>query len=130
MMTTVPDRSSRAPRLPAPILVVALALAWVAAAIAPEGRPGEGEYVHADHNSASLPAGTLTQRGLDLQGPDRSRDGAAGLRRPGHLAGWTAERSPSGAETAPTLEPAGSARRALQRAGRLSAPATAPPLLS
>jgi hypothetical protein len=129
MITTVPSRSPRAPRLPAPILVVSLALAWAATGIAPAARHG-GDYVHADHTNPSIPAGTLTQRGLDLQGPDRSRDGHAGLRRPHIRSGSTAHRLPLGAEIAPAPAPAGSARRALQRAGRLSAPTTAPPHLS
>jgi hypothetical protein len=130
MNGTVPDRATRALRSPAPILLIALALAWSTAGIRPEARDTVVRSVHAGHADAALPAGSLAHRGLDLHRDDRSReDRSPGVRRAGRRSGPATASGDHGRATA-SVATEGSARRALQRAGRNSAPSTAPPLPS
>lgn len=121
----------RALRSSASVLVASLALSWATIGIAPEARHATNGYSAAGHSDAGLPTGTLTQRGSDLQSADRLRGhGPTGARRthgdPGPSAGGAASLRVAAARAAPE----GTARRALERAGRLSAPTTAPPPLS
>jgi hypothetical protein len=124
-------RFRRASRSPAPVLALAVALASVSVGLAPDAHPATGNYFTSHHPDTGLPTGTVTHRGLDLQGPDRDRDrGTGGVRyTPDFRAAPGMLLADSGLR--PAMEaPEGLARRALQRAGRLSAPGTAPPAFS
>jgi hypothetical protein len=124
-------RLRRTLRSPAPILVVAIALSWVNAGMGPEARHPASSYAAASHSDTGLPATALSKRGLEVQTADRVRDqGPTGVRRSHRGADQLTGYAGGRACDAPHREPEGAARRALQRAGRLAAPTTAPPILS
>lgn len=117
-------------RASAPLLVAALGLAIGGGGLAPERVDIPGSYLTAQPSDAGLPAGLGAARGLEGQAPERGRGGPAGARRgagsappaPGTAAVADAARLPAA--------PDGLADRALERAGRVSDPSTAPPILS
>jgi hypothetical protein len=128
-MCPSPHRLLRAARSPIPAVLVVLALA--AAAGLAEPTHGAGGYVTADRTEGGIPTGMLSSRALDLQLPDRSRDrGQGGIRRARGPGFRPAAGPPVAVVPLPRAAPQDAARSALARAGRLSSPATAPPLPS
>jgi hypothetical protein len=119
----------RAARPPIPAILAVLVLAASAGLAKPTH--GTGGYVTADRTERGIPTGMLSSRTLDLQLPDRSRDrGEGGIRR-ARGPGFRPDAGPPVAVALlPRAVPQDAARSALARAGRLSSPATAPPLLS
>jgi hypothetical protein len=118
----------RAARSPIPAVLAVLVLAAAAGLAKPTH--GAGGYVTADRTERGIPTGMLSSRTLDLQLPDRSRDrGESGIRR-ARGPGFRPAAGPAVALLLPRAVPQDAARSALARAGRLSSPATAPPLLS
>jgi hypothetical protein len=108
--------------LVASVLLLVLAEGALVALAPPEARTA----LEMDRGAPAVPASTVAQRGLDGLVTDR---GPA----PRHVARLPLFSSPRvqglASPSAPAL-PAGDAGRALARAGRLSAPTTAPPSLS
>lgn len=130
-MSSTTDRMLRMARSPFPAVLAGLALALASATALVEPNPGPSAYVSADRTEPGIPAGLLGHRGLEIQTPDRSRDrGHGGIRRSNGADVYGAVWRLGPAMTAGHGVPQDAARRALARAGRLSAPATAPPHLS
>jgi hypothetical protein len=129
-MSSARDPMPRPARSPIPVVIVGLALALASAVALAEPSYGPAGYVAAPQTEHAIP-GVLSPRGLDAQAPERSRDGGhAGFRGSDGLGpdgdGWRWDP----ARPAHRRAPQDAARQALARAGRLSAPATAPPHLS
>jgi hypothetical protein len=129
-MSITPDRMPRMARSPFPAVLVGLALALASATGLAEANAGPSVYVSADRTEPGIPAGLLDHRSMEIQTADRSRErGHGGIRRSNradlHGVVWR----PGPALAAVHCVPQDAARRALARAGRLSAPATAPPHL-
>jgi len=109
------------------VLIAAAGLAMAGSSFVLVHPDRTGSYVDAAVPDAGLPTGSLTTRSQEHQAHDR---GPTGARR--------TPRTTSGADLGrlarPSLPvvaaPETSSRRALERAGRLSAPTTAPPVLS
>lgn len=121
----------RAARSPLPAVLAVLTLVLAAGAGLVEPVHGTGGYVTADRTEPGIPAGTFSSRTTEVQLPDRSRDrGQGGARRAEGPAFHGEAASPLTAAPCPHPAPQDAARSALARAGRRSAPATAPPHLS
>lgn len=122
---------SRGTRSPIPALLAALAMALASGAALAEPPCGTGGYVTAGQDERGLPANLLGARGVELQSPDRSRDrGPAGVRRSDAHGSHAPSRCRVTAVALPHPAPEDAALQALARAGRRSAPATAPPHFS
>lgn len=118
---------SRAARWAAVAAIGAAGMAMGGAGIQPVQPDIVGSYVDVRAPDAGLPAGTLTTRSHDGQTADR---GPAGPRRaerhtPARALGRTTPAQPPA-----SAPPEDASRHALERAGRMSAPCTAPPILS
>jgi hypothetical protein len=120
----------RPARSPIPVVIVGLALALASAVALAEPSYGPAGYVAAPQTEHAIP-GVLSPRGLEAQAPERSRDGGhAGIRGPDGLGSDDDAWRPGAVGPTHGHAPEDAARQALARAGRLSAPATAPPHLS
>lgn len=130
-MPSNPDRMLRMARSPFPAVLAGLALVLASATGLVDPNPRPSVYVSADRTEPAIPPGLLGHRGLEVQAPDRGRDrGHGAIRRSNRADAHGAVWRPRPAMAAGHGVPEDSARRALARAGRLSAPATAPPRLS
>jgi hypothetical protein len=124
-------RPLRALRSWIPVILIGLGIALAAGVGLAEPGFGAAGYVDRGGGDGGLPTGVLGARGLELQSADRSRDrGPGDLRRARQprLRGSNGSRDAGPAVR--LAAPQDAARSALARAGRLSAPSTAPPHLS
>jgi hypothetical protein len=125
------SRPRRALRSSIPVILIGLGAALAAGVGLAAPAFDAAGYVDTGGGEHGLPTGVLGARGLDLQSADRSRDRGPGDLRRSRQPGL---RGSNGShDTVPAVRraaPQDAARSALARAGRLSAPSTAPPHLS
>lgn len=118
---------SRAARWAAVAVIAAAGMPMARSGIQPVQPDIVGSYVDVQAPDAGLPAGTLTTRSHDGQTADR---GPAGPRRAERHTHARALGRTSPARPPASATPEHASRHALERAGRLSAPSTAPPIWS